>query len=681
MRPTATSAWLDQLNTWRESTGVAPLTENTTWSAGDYSHALYMVKNDLVTHYETLGVPYYTTAGDTAARDSNIYVSSTTSTVDTQAIDWWMGAPFHAMGLMDPRLTQTGFGSYREVKSGWQMGAAVDVLRGNSFSGGQFPVYFPGNGTTEPLTSYSGNEFPDPLQACSGYSVPTGLPLFVETGGNVNTTVTTHTLTGNGVALDNCAIDSSNSALTNYLYARGGAIMIPRQPLQAGVKYVVSLTVNGVAYSWSFTVGAFTFCHSVSVLPSLPSPAVVGSSITFTASATGCPNANPIYEFWVLAPGASLYTLGQAYSTNATFNWSTAGKAAGIYGFSVWVRDSASAGISGNASGRWDSYNYSQYTLTASCPAVSDSPSPASPAMAGTTVTFTASAPGCPSPNPLYQFWVLAPGASLYSLGQAYSSTATFSWNTSGKAAGTYAITVWVRDAASVGTSSNSSGSWDAYNYSQYTLIAGCPAVGDSPSVASPVASGTTVVFTASAPGCPNPRYEFWVLAPGASLYTLGQAYSSTATFSWSTAGKGGGTYAITVWVQDAGSTGISGNSSGRWDAYIYMQYTLTGTCTSVSDSPSQLSPAAVGTKVIFTATATGCPNPLYEFWVLAPGASLYTLAQGYSTTATFTWDTTGKARGIYAITVWVRDAASAGTSSNSSGSWDAYNYSQYTVT
>ena len=127
----ASGPWLDRLNAWRESTGVGPLTENATWSAGDYSHALYMVKNDLVTHYETPGVPYYTTAGDTAAKDSNIYVSSSTGTTDAQAIDWWMQAPFHAMGLMDPRLTSSGFGSYREVKSGWQMAAAVDVIRGN----------------------------------------------------------------------------------------------------------------------------------------------------------------------------------------------------------------------------------------------------------------------------------------------------------------------------------------------------------------------------------------------------------------------------------------------------------------------------------------------------------------------------------------------------------------------
>src|SRR5258708_24213627 len=97
-----------------------------------------------------------------------------------------MGAPFHAMGMMDPRLATTGFGSYRQSPSPstWQMGAAVDVGDGMT-APGQYPVLFPGNGSTEPLTRYSGNEFPDPTPACPG---ATGLPLFVGVRGHVSTT-------------------------------------------------------------------------------------------------------------------------------------------------------------------------------------------------------------------------------------------------------------------------------------------------------------------------------------------------------------------------------------------------------------------------------------------------------------------------------------------------------------
>jgi cysteine-rich secretory family protein len=257
----AAPAWLDRLNSWRLSSGVSPLTENTTWDQGDYDHALYMVKNDQVTHYELSTLPYYTVDGDTAARNGNIEVNSSTAFTDSQAIDWWMAAPFHAMGMMDPRLMSTGFGSYREVKTGWDAGFTLDVLRGNTFTGGTFPVFFPGAGSTVPLTTYQGGEFPDPLQACPGYAAPTGLPAFIELGGNVSTTVTAHSFTGDGVALAHCVIDSTNPAVGSDLTYRGGVIVVPQQPLVPGVKYVVNLTVNGAAYTWSFGVtdtGLFT---------------------------------------------------------------------------------------------------------------------------------------------------------------------------------------------------------------------------------------------------------------------------------------------------------------------------------------------------------------------------------------------------------------------------------------
>jgi hypothetical protein len=252
--PIPCPGWLTRLNYWRSTAKVGGVSENPDWSNGDYLHSVYMVKNNLIQHFETPGTPYYTVAGDQAARNGNIAVQSSTSVTDETFVDWWMGAPFHAMGMVDPRLQQSGFGSYREVKSGWQAAGALDVIRGNPWTGGTWPVYWPGNGVTVPLRTYSGGEFPDPLQACPGYSVPTGLPVFVEVGGNVATTVTVHTFTGNGTPLAHCVIDSTNANLAQYLTSRGGVIVIPQQPLQPGVVYVVTLTVNNAPYTWSFQV-------------------------------------------------------------------------------------------------------------------------------------------------------------------------------------------------------------------------------------------------------------------------------------------------------------------------------------------------------------------------------------------------------------------------------------------
>jgi hypothetical protein len=87
---------------------------------------------------------------------------------------------------------------------------------------------------------------------------------------------------------------------------------------------------------------------------------------------------------------------------------------------------------------------------------------------------------------------------------------------------------------------------------------------------ASPQVHGTTITITASAAGCTNPRYEFWTLAPGSSTWTIVQAYSSTATFSWNTTPLAAGVYRYSVWARDA-------SSGAAYDTYFPgTAYTLT---------------------------------------------------------------------------------------------------------
>jgi uncharacterized protein YkwD len=646
--PAASGGWLDRLNEWRASTGLPSLSENATWSQGDYDHALYMVKNDLVTHYETVGVPYYTTAGDTAARNSNIQVSSTTGTSDTQTIDWWMGAPFHAMGMMDPRLTSTGFGSYREVKSGWQEGAALDTLRGNSWTGGQYPVYFPGNGTTEPLTTYSGNESPDPLQACSGYSVPTGLPVFIQVGGNVATTATAHSLTGNGVPLAHCVIDSNSPSVGSGLTGRGGVIVIPRQPLQNGVKYVVSLTVNGTAYTWSFTVGPFFGITSIT--PDFGS-AAGGTAVTI--SGTGFTGATSV-KFGT-TPAAAFTVV-----SDTTLTATSPAHAAGTVDVTVTNASSTTMILAG------DHFTYGP------CASVTASAAPASPKPSGTAVTITGSASGCSSPSPQYEFWMLPSGSSTWQLVQGYAPTTTYAWNSAGALAGTVNFSVWVRDAASLGTGCDTGmGCFDAFAGIPYAVTPTvCTSVTETAAPPSPSASGTPVVFTAVAATCPNPRYEYWMRAASQTSWQLVQGWSTAATYGWNSTGAAAGITNFSVWARDV-------SSPTAYDTYTSIPYTTTASsCAAITASAA---PTTVvhgsGAHVTITGSATGCTNsPRYEFWMRAAGSTTWQLVQGYGTTATYDWNSTGALAGTVFFSVWVRDAGST-------ASYNAFASSPVTVT
>ncbi len=120
----------------------------------------------------------------------------------------------------------------------------------------------------------------------------------------------------------------------------------------------------------------------------------------------------------------------------------------------------------------------------------------------------------------------------------------------------------------------------------------------------------------------------------------------------------------------------------GTFDAFVALNYTLTSTpCTSVTASAAPASPSVHGTAITFTGVASGCPNPLYEFWILAPGSSTWTVAQAYSANATFNWTTTGLPAGTYRFSVWVRDASSAGAVATSLGNFDAFVGISYMLT
>jgi hypothetical protein len=138
------------------------------------------------------------------------------------------------------------------------------------------------------------------------------------------------------------------------------------------------------------------------------------------------------------------------------------------------------------------------------------------------------------------------------------------------------------------------------------------------------------------------------------------------------------------VKVRDASSVGTAGNVYGTWDAYTLMTYTLTSQpCAGLTASSSPSGTASAGTPVTISGAATGCPNPQYQFEVQAPGSSSWKVVQSYSPNASFSWPTTGAAKGAYKYIVKVRDASSVGTtgSGNPNGAWDAYAVLTYTLT
>jgi spore germination protein YaaH len=308
-----------------------------------------------------------------------------------------------------------------------------------------------------------------------------------------------------------------------------------------------------------------------------------------------------------------------------------------------------------------------------------------SPQLMGAVVQIVASSSNCPIP--LYQFWVFPPHSRTWQLAQAYSSDATYNWDSASHPPGTYEFAVWARDIASAGSAGGGLGRWDALTTLTYTLnsatFAPCTGVTAAVAPTPPILAGTQVTVTATPTGCPNPRYEFWMENAGSSVWRDVQPYSTSASFIWNTLGEAAGTYRFSVWARDSSSFGTKFVSLGTWDAFSSPAISVfTKPCTGVTASSAPPSPQLAATAItVIAAASAACPGPNYQFWLLAPGATSWKVAQAYSPSAAFNWDQSAVPAGVYGVAVWVRDNSSNGTSTSSLGHWDALTGFTYTLT
>jgi hypothetical protein len=257
--------WVAHLNYYRSLSKLPAIDENPEWSSGNWFHARYSVKNNQLVHSENPGNPWYTPQGNQAAQSSNLFGSFNANENNSFAIAWWISGPFHAVGLLNPELQESGFGSYREEDGGLTMAAGVDTLRGLGAipPSVHFPIRWPGDGAQVYLTQYAG-EIPDPLTSCPGYDHPAGLPIMLQLGsGNITPQVSATSLFENGVPIAHCTIDETNysnptashqSLGRNLLNAGDAVVILPRNPLTPGALYTVSITANGATHTWSFRV-------------------------------------------------------------------------------------------------------------------------------------------------------------------------------------------------------------------------------------------------------------------------------------------------------------------------------------------------------------------------------------------------------------------------------------------
>lgn len=264
-----------------------------------------------------------------------------------------------------------------------------------------------------------------------------------------------------------------------------------------------------------------------------PNPAPTTGMVTFTATAAGIGCSNAQYQFFMWSPATS-WVLKQAYSPMGTWTLDTTTLGPGTYTIDVWVKQQNSP------------LTYETWALSSlpkgACGSTTLTPGVASPQSVGGTVSLSAVAAGCSSPQ--YQYWIYPGIGGGWQMLQDYSSSGTYNWNTAGWKPGTYSLVVHVRQGGSTAA-------YDTFGLLSYSVTGAFSAA----LVASPVSPqplGTPITLTASAPGS-APQYQFWVYILSVG-WKMVQDYSATATYIWNTTPIAPGTYAWVVYVQQLGS-------------------------------------------------------------------------------------------------------------------------------
>ena len=178
--------------------------------------------------------------------------------------------------------------------------AGLDVISGfNSTIRTSSPILFPGPGSTTYLTSYAGNESPDPIETCqrtdpgADYGAP-GLPLIAmlpaAPAANLSATLTTPSGTVlSSKTADLCVVDEDTYYSSDGVYGTTGqqlltadhaVFLVPRTRLVEGTYSASIVQPKQPEISWSFTVAP-------TATPAAPGVSVSAAACSYGTRSTG----------------------------------------------------------------------------------------------------------------------------------------------------------------------------------------------------------------------------------------------------------------------------------------------------------------------------------------------------------------------------------------------------------
>lgn len=264
--------WLATINRYRAAAGLAAVSDHPAWDLGLEHHLTYLESTPSQyftgqyqsAHTENPDSPYYSNDGAAEAGYSDLVQGAAFSPL--QAVNEWLTAPFHAIGMLRAQLQQVALADAPSTGD-----AGLDVIQGLNYNlpAATAPILFPGPGATTDLLTFGG-ERPDPLETCAWqHRPPVGLPLIImlprDPARALSASLTGPTGTESNANGRLCVVDKHTYHSSDPVYGPNAryilntdhaVILIPRDPLTVG-SYSVRIRQLGTPdIHWTFSAYA-----------------------------------------------------------------------------------------------------------------------------------------------------------------------------------------------------------------------------------------------------------------------------------------------------------------------------------------------------------------------------------------------------------------------------------------
>jgi len=293
-----------------------------------------------------------------------------------------------------------------------------------------------------------------------------------------------------------------------------------------------------------------------------PASAYHGTTLTWTANASGGTASTTRYAFFRRRAGAGSWTpdvTAPAWQSSNVMSWTPASTDTGTWEIVLWAKD-------GNTPANMNTYGFAAYynagpVQVVTPPSLSVSGSPAS-ATYGSTLTWTANVSGGTGTSVRYAFFRRRSGTVAWTPdvnSPAWQTSNTYSWTPTSADEGPWDTYVWVKDSATPPGMST-------YGYAAGFNTGGVQIVAPAPltvtGTASPATSpaGSTLTWTATTSGgVPSTvKYALFRRRAGASSWipdVTAPSWQTSRTLSWTPTSADAGTWEIFVWVKDINTT------------------------------------------------------------------------------------------------------------------------------